>query len=288
MEIEIAGHSGCTIEIVNGGEGLFIVKSTSDPAYADRLRKQAIKQEAFQGDGKSGIRAPRVLDIYADHTCCRVKMEYVYSLHSIAFVENAGREQIDHFLENIIGFVELEIARSELRKVQPAIFIDKYMNVKDNILANEALAEDQDILSWFSILDRIFSKKMSFDIPVGLCHGDLTFSNILFSRNSFYLIDFLDSFIETPLLDIVKLRQDTAFNWSGLMYSGVYDRVRHAIVLRFMDKRIDDAFSFYPWYRDAYSSFQLLNFLRILQYARERRVVKYLKKNITFLLENYG
>ncbi len=31
------------------------------------------------------------------------------------------------------------------------------------------------------------------------------------------MIDFLDSFIETPLMDIVKLRQDTKYNWSYLL-----------------------------------------------------------------------
>lgn len=30
MEIEVKGHSGCQIEIVNGGDSLFINKSTHD------------------------------------------------------------------------------------------------------------------------------------------------------------------------------------------------------------------------------------------------------------------
>ena len=29
-----------------------------------------------------------------------------------------------------------------------------------------------------------------------------------------YLIDFLDSVIESPLFDIIKIRQDTYFNWT--------------------------------------------------------------------------
>ena len=60
---------------------------------------------------------------------------------------------------------------------------------------------------------RVFDALSDMLIPVGTCHGDLTFSNILFNGNNYYLIDFLDSFIESPLLDIVKLRQDTA--WCG-------------------------------------------------------------------------
>lgn len=44
MEIEIRGHSGCQIDIVNGGDSLFINKSTRDKNYIPRLYKQALKQ----------------------------------------------------------------------------------------------------------------------------------------------------------------------------------------------------------------------------------------------------
>jgi hypothetical protein len=287
MEIEIAGHSGCIIEIANGDEGLFIVKSTNDPAYAGRLKNQAMKQKAFQPQKNSNIKAPRILQVHSDDTCCKIKMEYVYSLNSIAFIENSGFAQINNFLENIIEYVTSEISLSELKNMDDTIVINKYRDVKSKIMANRALADDNVIRSWFPLLDEIFTRNISFQIPVGVCHGDLTFSNILFSGNSFYLIDFLDSFIETPLLDIVKLRQDTAFNWSGLMYSGKYDQVRHAIVLKFMDQKIDTSFSGYQWYRDAYGVFQLLNFLRVLQYAREPRIVVFLKNAVAHLLEDY-
>lgn len=37
MEIEVKGHSGCRIDIVNGGESLYISKSTHDKNYISRL-----------------------------------------------------------------------------------------------------------------------------------------------------------------------------------------------------------------------------------------------------------
>jgi len=287
MKIEVAGHSGCDIEIVNGKEGLYILKSTRNRAYAERLRDQALKQKRFHVQKNSKIKAPRILDIHFDQTGCSVKMEYVYSLNFMAFTENYGFEEIDNFLESIIDFVNSEISLSELRTIDSAVLNSKYTDVRKKILANRAFGKDKDIPAWFAALDEIFSKKYSFQMPVGVCHGDLTLSNILFSANGFYLIDFLDSFLETPLQDVVKLRQDTAFNWSGLMYSGAYDKVRHDLVLKFMDRKIEEAFSGYQWYREAYGVFQLLNFLRILQYAREPKVINYLKKTINNLLVNY-
>lgn len=122
-------------------------------------------------------------------------------------------------------------------------------------------------------------------LPIGVCHGDLTFSNILFNGNNYYLIDFLDSFIETPLQDIVKIRQDTAYRWSQLMYTKRYDAVRLGIICDKIDHEIDLYFSNkYQWYTDHYRTVQLMNILRILPYAHEEKVVCYLKNILNSLL----
>ena len=122
-------------------------------------------------------------------------------------------------------------------------------------------------------------------LPVGRCHGDLTFSNILFSGTNYYFIDFLDSFIEAPLMDIVKLRQDTSHGWSQLMYTKRFDSVRQRIVNDKIDEALDAHFrKKYAWYARYYAPMQLMNFLRILQYAHDPRVISYLKTTIHKLL----
>ena len=121
-------------------------------------------------------------------------------------------------------------------------------------------------------------------IPMGKCHGDLTFSNILFNGNNYYLIDFLDSFIESPLLDLVKIRQDSQYEWSRLMYEEDVDLVRLSIISDKIDKEIDGYYSQYEWYRKYYHVFQLMNFLRILQYAKKEKVIKYLTNVINSML----
>lgn len=130
----------------------------------------------------------------------------------------------------------------------------------------------------FSVLPEICQ------LPLGVCHGDLTFSNILFNGNNYYLIDFLDSFIESPLMDLVKIRQDSRYGWSLLMYGREYDAVRMNIISQKIDKEIDECYSRYDWYRQYYKPMQLMNFLRVLQYAKEERVAGYLKNVIKTLL----
>lgn len=68
------------------------------------------------------------------------------------------------------------------------------------------------------------------------------------------------------------------------MYEGDVDRVRLSIISRKIDEEIDQYYSRYEWYKKYYQIFQLLNFLRILQYAKEERVIVYLKKVISQLL----
>ena len=122
-------------------------------------------------------------------------------------------------------------------------------------------------------------------IPIGKCHGDLTLSNILFDGGENYLIDFLDSFIESPLIDIVKLRQDTAFYWSEKMYTNKYDSLRLHLILKILDERICIMASQFAWYDQYYHTFQLMNFWRIMQYATKPEIVEYLK-SIIFSLTN--
>ena len=85
------------------------------------------------------------------------------------------------------------------------------------------------------------------------------------------------------MLDIVKIRQDSAFLWSQLMFSGQYDAIRLQIVANKIDKEIVNYASQYEWYQ-YYPIFQLMNFLRVLQYAHEEKVINYLKRIINQLL----
>jgi hypothetical protein len=45
MTIDIKGHSGCKIDIIEDGDNLFVKKSTQDPNYLNRLCLQGKKQK---------------------------------------------------------------------------------------------------------------------------------------------------------------------------------------------------------------------------------------------------
>ena len=288
MEIEVKGHSGCQIDVVNENGSLYVYKSSRDPKYLKRLVNQAIKQQQASSERLQHIRIPRILEIDESQEMVNVKMDYVYSKNFVEFFEHAGFEQVDYLISAFIDFIEHEIIRSEMQTVPREVVTDKFDDVESKTLNNPNLKDDAEVVRIINRSRVIFDMLPDMDLPVGICHGDLTFSNILFNGNNYYLIDFLDSFIESPLLDIVKLRQDTAWLWSKLMYIHSCDAIRLKIIFSKIDEALDSYFSEkYEWYRNFYKPLQLMNSLRILQYAHESKVIEYLKRTINEQLEGF-
>lgn len=285
MEIKVKGHSGCSIDIVTEGISLYIVKSTVDKTYIDRLCKQALKQQEASLAKMQHIRVPHIFEIKKTKALASMKMEYVYSKNFIDYFESYGFEQVDYFIKAIRIFLDYEISHSGLQSVSSLIVKKKFEDVKRRIMSNVNIEKNGEIDDILRRSEEIFSSmKDSMEIPIGICHGDLTFSNILFNGNNYYLIDFLDSFIESPLMDMVKLKQDSEYKWSLLMYTGNYDSVRFRITCETIDAELESYFSQFKWYSSYYHYFQLMNFLRILQYAKEDKVIFYLKNCIKKLL----
>ena len=285
MELTIKGHSGCDIEVVREDRDLVVYKTTDDPKYAPRLVNQAKKQIEAGNFEYQHIRVPVIFDVQHDSNGASIKMEYVYSKNFVEYFENAGFEQINYLIKALEYFLEKEISVSYMSCVPSSVLTDKFADVKKKTLSNKYLEGDSEVVLLLKKAETVFSEIGDLFLPIGRCHGDLTFSNILFFFINYYLIDFLDSFIESPMLDIVKLRQDTAYRWSQLMYTKSFDSVRLRIVSEIIDKEIDDYFTAkYDWYQKYYKLLQLMNFLRIIQYAHDLKIIKFLKQVISSLL----
>jgi thiamine kinase-like enzyme len=287
MEIEVKGHSGCDIEVVNENDELYVYKSTFDKKYHKRLLLQAEKQIAASKPDYQYVRVPRILHVEQTAEKVMLKMEYVYSKNFVEYFEHAGFDQINYLTKALICFIEYELKLSKIERVDVSVLRNKFTDVRRKTESNQCLCKDEDVVDLLNQSQQVFDRLDDLEIPVGLCHGDLTFSNILFNSNHYYLIDFLDSFIESPLLDIIKIRQDSAYLWSQLMYVHSCDTIRLKIICKKIDQEIDKHFEQYDWYRAYYKPLQLMNFLRILQYAHEEKVIIYLKRVIHDLLQEF-
>lgn len=288
MKIEVKGHSGCNIDVVRENNKLYVYKSSNNLGYLNRLELQGLKQrDAAYNMDIPGISVPIISEINKTDSSVTLKMNYVYSKNFVNYFEYAGFEQITNFINAMRKFLIYEIRNSVMKTVKASVLKEKFIDVKNKTLSNAVLKNDSEIIDIIDKSEHIFNNVKDMQMPIGMCHGDLTFSNILFSDNNYHLIDFLDSFVESPLLDIVKLRQDSAYLWSQLMYSGNCDIIRLKIIAKKIDSEIDKFASQFDWYNDNYKIFQLMNFLRILQYAKDTTVINYLKNVINQLLYEF-
>ena len=104
-------------------------------------------------------------------------------------------------------------------------------------------------------------------IPIGPCHGDLTLGNMIFVKNTktIHLIDFLDTYLESPLLDLAKLEQDLVFGWS-CRYENKEVRLRAKIFGAYIFENLK---ILKPQDERLFNIVRLLNTIRILPYCKD-------------------
>lgn len=292
QKIDIKGHSGCNIEVIDDNGKLFVKKSSQDPSYIKRLHLQGHKQDV-DSFSQNIVNVPHVKD-YGINTTegnAWILMDYIYAKNFIDYFEHASKADIDNFITTFCKYIEYELECCYITHVSKDVFINKFNSVSGNCWHNKLLINNSDIQNILTESEKIFNNLPDVIwLPVGKCHGDLTFSNILFTSNDFYFIDYLDSFIETPIQDIVKLRQDTLYLWSTQMYTKKYDSIRLKMIFNYIDNKINQYFLENEYYKESYSILQLMNILRILPYVKEESVRDFLIDVITNILNtmNYG
>ena len=242
----INGISGCSIAI----DSKTIIKSAiSYPK--DRLIKQGYKQQQFY---HPKIYTPQIFNIANDH----ISMAYINGYNFLDFCDKYGPEYIIGKFKIVIDYIQQNIRETiELDRI---IIIDKIKEIESKTSLKLDIRVPKHIV-----------------IPAGYCHGDLTLSNILIEKDTYniFYIDFLDSFIESPLIDIVKLRQDTQFLWSvNLFNHKTIDIIRIKLIFGYLDQYLHNYFVPNDWYKINYTLFQQLNLARTLPYIKNLELQK--------------
>ena len=247
-DVKLVGHSGCKLE----RRGNLVVKTSSSEDYNIRI---ANSYEKIIRQTKTLFRVPRSGLKMNDDGLMQLEMEYI-----------GGELAIDRLISR--PDAALNFARNLVQ------FIEGNKSSKNTIVTNEVLA-----MKLFAIGDMDGVEKLkrlgkfSIRLPSGYCHGDLTFSNMIFADGGgVYLIDHLDSYIESPVMDYIKLFQDVDYFWSTRYsnlstYSIEFYRamgVMRNVILSAIDKE--------EWF--AYSRLlQYINLARIIPYAKDPKVV---------------
>jgi serine/threonine protein kinase len=279
----IKGNSKASVEVILKDDGYCVRKRSLEKNDSERLRKQAIKQK--QMSFFENIKTPHIY-YESKNELFFFDMEYIKSIDCINFLQCSTIEEINFFVNEIINLIDCFIEKSELAAFNKKIFYQKLTQINEGACENK-FYNIKEIKKYTSLIKKkLDTINTDCKIPIGYCHGDITLSNVLIDSGTkqIYLIDFLDCFVETPLQDIVKFRQDTCFFWSSLFYGDFYDKNKLSIILKHMDVVFHKYFEKYAFYKAYYEIFQIFNFFRLVPYTKSLEVKDFITKNLKYLL----
>ena len=272
----IKGHSGCKLSLIKAKNRFLISKSTNNIEYIDRLERQTVKQKKYRDffPRNQDIIIPEVVNEKKTNISFSFRMKYYPATDSLTFLENSNLNNIDLFLKNILQIIDINIKNSSYKKIKNKVLLKKVNSVQKSISSKDI---NQLFFGHFErTIDYLEKLEDSILIPVGICHGDFTLSNILIQNQKLVLIDFLDSFLETPLQDIVKIRQDTSHFWSLSLLEKNIDKTKLKIILTYMDEYIEKYYQKKDFMK-FYDIFQVINLLRIIPYVQDKKLLSNIK-----------
>lgn len=253
--------------LCEAGSDPFIRKQSTSLAYNERLKRQLLKQKHFNMDA---VRTPAVLGAGYDGGFFYFDMEYVPARKMAESIEHLDIDDILHFLDML--FESLPLRRKKPGARAAALFSRKIGAVTKNLPRREA-----------TVLEAV-RKLRDFDfstVPHSYCCGDLTLENILVTENRrIYLIDFLDSFYNSWMIDVAKLFQDLEFRWSyRALPKDIHRELKLRIAKEVLVKKVVDleegVSKLYMIYHII-----LLNTLRILPYTHDAPTLRYLDRTM--------
>lgn len=138
------------------------------------------------------------------------KTPYINGLSGELIIKNAGIRELKQIKKFIFLYFKNIESLNTWKKINNKIFYKKLEEIEKKIKINRLLVLFKKNKS---TLEKIIKNIKSY--PSGLCHGDLTLSNIIIDGKKIYLIDFLKTYNDNILQDISKIYQEFILGWSS-------------------------------------------------------------------------
>lgn len=251
-----SGHSGCVVELYQNDKEFFVRKSSASPEYNIRLKKQFAKQKKFVGS--LFVKTPTILNYGMQNGLFYFDMQFVRAQTLAEYIHSIRITEIADFVRCLFKSLYLNnnLNNSNAKRV---------FSVKIESLENK--------LAPFLHLKEAFYKLKEYDwsrVYKSPCHGDLTLENIMItSDHRLYLIDFLDSFYNSWMIDLAKLFQDVVLKWS-FRYQKLSPDTQ--LRLHLIQESLTEEILIVPAGREKLSTIYhilLLNVLRIYPYVKD-------------------
>jgi thiamine kinase-like enzyme len=210
IDLSLNSHSQDLLEVVNS-EGIFLVNKVFK-SNIDRAKRNVEKQKNFNAiyAGSTRIFSAEVLNFEEiENQKAVLTMPYIEGITGPSYAIHATP-----LLAKSLSSALSSILLTELTNINEVTVSSKYLLEKIGQVADSTFdVKLKELIfkgyKWVQLLPE------NLIFPMGSCHGDLTLSNIIFNPvDGIILIDFLDTFLESPLQDVAKIKQDFVYGWS--------------------------------------------------------------------------
>lgn len=282
--LKLDGHSGCSVKLNQLDGEYYVTKSSPDRQYSKRLQVQMEKQRLFSKQlcKSDYFLTPKILSSGHKEGKFWFDMEYVNGFKALDFFAVCDINALKLFSHKIIEYFELQLRFSSIVKSPKKTISDKIDNLSSSLSDGDKIDKE--------LHDHLFSFLYQ-NIPTpniysNACHGDFCLSNMIFTSDHVFILDFLDSFLDSPIIDIVKLRQDTQIQRIFSIDLGIdKSRINRAkISVQYVDRILDDYIKNNEIINSWYTYLQILNLARILPYTKCPIELHFLKSHIQQLL----
>ena len=261
------GHSGCVVNLIQRDSSTIVSKRSGLKTYNTRLRKQCKKQSSFVPSYE--VYSPKVLAQGLTEGLYYFDMEFVQGKTLAEYTDNITISEIVDFIRCLFKCLYWDN-----HKVSPKaqyIFEQKIFSLE------AGLREYSELKLPFAILKEFDWSK----IYKSFCHGDLTLENILITQDKkLYLIDFLDSFYNSWMIDIAKLLQDLEVKWSFRDETISSNRDLRLQVAK--EALLEEIVKTQNGYENLNSIYHLLllNLIRIYPYTKDDKTLQFLNNEV--------
>ena len=274
----LVGHSGCKLLLLKkkGSDHIDGVRKFSkDREYNRRLKSQADKQHNFNS---KIFKSPDVHSSGEIDGIYYFDMQYIRGMTLSKSVKTMTPREIEKITDNVISYIEENISSSDtMNKLDKHALVHKKLS---NIEKSLSIGRRNKLKQTFCYLNNF---KWN-NLESSPCHGDLTFENILIGSHGIYLIDFLDTFIDTWVSDISKMLQDLIVGWSfrEKIISNQITETEKIKMHFFKDvfcRKINNRIRKTDLWEQVYA-YLLLDLLRIIPYTNDKKIYEYIERSL--------
>jgi thiamine kinase-like enzyme len=201
-------------------------------------------------------------------------MEFIRGMTLSEFLTNADISTIGPIVKVFVHHFISENCFSTIpSKKTQSIFVQKAKSTYSKITSPSKIVSNA--------MEVVLSHDWSFYQKTS-CHGDLTFENIMVVNGDVYLIDFLDSFFDSSIIDLSKMLQDLQCEWS--FRNSQVDNNTIVRLLIFKELLLSSIESINPLIiKEAYYSL-LLTLIRIYPYTNDEKTMAFLDNKLSIAL----